>query len=53
MKQFLITLICIIAMFVQASATEVHSARTVVGSILAEPYLAMLASLLILIATLI
>lgn len=53
MKQFLIALICLIAMFVQTSATQLHDARTVVGSILAEPYLAMLASLLILIATLI
>ncbi len=50
MKPFLIDLICFIAMFVQTSATQLYDARTLVGSILAEPYFAIIATLLIFIA---
>ena len=53
MNNYLFLLICLIALFTQASANLAHDSNTVVGNILAEPYLVALASLLILVATVI
>jgi hypothetical protein len=53
MKNYLFALICLIVLFMQTTANEMHASGTVVGNILAEPYLAVLASLLILVATMI
>lgn len=53
MNNYLFLLICLIALFTQASANLVHDSSTVVGNILAEPYVVALASLLILVATVI
>jgi hypothetical protein len=53
MKNFLFTLICLIVLLVQTTANQMHTSGTVVGNILAEPYLAVLASLLVLVATVI
>lgn len=55
MKQTLIVLICVLMMALQMTCNQVvsHQSDTVVGNLLAEPYLAVLLSLLGLIATLI
>lgn len=53
MKNLLFALLCFIVLIAQTTCIELHSSSTVVGNMLAEPYLAILASLLILIATLI
>lgn len=53
MKNLLFALVCLIMLFMQTSANEMHASGTVVGNILAEPYLAILASFLVLVVTLI
>lgn len=53
MRNLLLTVLCLLAVLYQASATQMHASGTVVGNILAEPYLAILASLLVLVLTLV
>jgi hypothetical protein len=53
MRNFLFALICLLVLLSQAAATDVHASGTVVGNILAEPYLAVLASFLVLVLTMI
>ena len=54
MKQALIVLICVLMMAFQTTCTQVtHLSDTVVGNLLAEPYLAILLSILCIITTLI
>lgn len=54
MNSLLLTVLCLLALFGQAAAvTEVHASGTVVGNMLAEPYLAVLMSFLVLVLALI
>lgn len=53
MRNLLFALICLLVLLSQATANEIHASGTVVGNILAEPYLAILASFLVLVLTMI
>jgi hypothetical protein len=53
MNKLLFALICLLVLVSQVSANEMHNSGTVVGNILAEPYLAIVASFLVLALTLI
>jgi hypothetical protein len=53
MKNLLLTVLCLLVLLGQVSATQMHASGTVVGNILAEPYLALLASILVLVLTMI
>ena len=53
MKNLLFALICFIVLISQSAAVQLHESNTVVGNILAEPYVAMLLSLVVLLMTLI
>ena len=56
MNQLLFTLLVLVALVYQAAAVPLaasHESETVLGNILAEPYLAMLVSFIVLVATLI
>ena len=48
-----VVLVCLLLLLSSASANQMHASGTVVGNILAEPYLAILASFLLLALTLI
>ena len=51
MKNLFVLVLCLLALLGQVSANEIHWSGTVVGNILAEPYLVVLASLLVLVLT--
>lgn len=54
MNSLLLTVLCLLAFFSQTvTAIELHASNTVVGNMLAEPYLAVLASFLVLVLALI
>ena len=51
MRNLFVLVFCLFALLGQVSANEIHFSGTVVGNILAEPYLVVLASLLVLVLT--
>ena len=53
MNNLLFALICLLVLLSEASANQMHASGTVVGNMLAEPYLAVLASFLVLALTMI
>lgn len=53
MKNLILALICFLVLISQTATLELHASNTVVGNLLAEPYLAMMLSLLVLVITLI
>jgi hypothetical protein len=53
MKNLIFALICFIVLISQSTALELHASNTVVGNLLAEPYVAMLLSLVVLLVALI
>jgi hypothetical protein len=53
MNSTLFTLLVLLVLVIQTTANTLHQSNTVVGNILAEPYIAIFATLLLLICTVI